>query len=128
MKIYNLGINTRCCKLNMGHYSKYKVAILGFGLEGQDALRYFLGQGSTVTVLDKKPIEELDRNGFEDKGVTWVCGKNYLGGGLTSFDIIVRSPGIYRFLPEITAAETNGSKITSNTKLFFLESEANIIG
>ncbi|MDO8452325.1 MAG: UDP-N-acetylmuramoyl-L-alanine--D-glutamate ligase [bacterium] len=112
----------------MGHYGKFKVGILGFGLEGQDALRYFLGQGSTVTVLDKKPIEELDRTAFKDNAVTWVCGENYLKGGLKEFDIIVRSPGIYRFLPEIVEAEKAGKNITSNTKLFFLESEANIIG
>ena len=49
----------------MGHYGKFKVAILGFGVEGKDALRYFLGQGSTVTVLDKKSLEELERSGFE---------------------------------------------------------------
>ena len=112
----------------MGHYGKFKVAILGFGMEGQDALRYFLGQGSTVTVFDKKPKEELSVSDFADKDVTWITGEDYLKNSLKGFGIIVRSPGFYRYMPEIVEAEKAGAQITSNTKLFFKESEANIIG
>lgn len=112
----------------MGHYGKYKVAILGFGVEGQDAARYFINQGSTVTILDKKLKEELDTKDLDGLALTWICGPNYLEAGLEEFDIVVRSPGFYRYLPEIVEAEKAGAKITSNTKLFFLESEANIIG
>lgn len=112
----------------MGHYGKYNVAIIGFGIEGQDATRYFLGQGSKITIFDKKPIENLNTAGFLDKNINWVTGEDYLEKGLLNFDIIVRSPGFYRFSPVLLDAEKNGALITSNTKLFFKESEANIIG
>ncbi|MEK7521802.1 MAG: UDP-N-acetylmuramoyl-L-alanine--D-glutamate ligase [Patescibacteria group bacterium] len=111
------------------HYSKYNIAILGFGVEGQDSARYFLGQNSKrITVFDKRPEGEVVSGEWNDRGVEFVCGENYLAKGLKSYDYIVRSPGVYRYLPEIMEAEIRGTKITSNTILFFEESEANIIG
>jgi len=86
-----------------------KIAILGYGLEGQDAEKYFKNLGDEVTVLDKK---------FDE---------NYLKN-LNDFNIIVRSPGVYRYLPEIVKAEENGVKITSSLKIFFDNCPGNIIG
>jgi len=88
---------------------KKKVAILGYGMEGQDAEAFFKKQGAEITILDQK---------FD---------KNYLRG-LEGFDLIVRSPGVYRFLPEIVTAEKSGVKISSAIKLFFEECPAKIIG
>jgi UDP-N-acetylmuramoylalanine--D-glutamate ligase/UDP-N-acetylenolpyruvoylglucosamine reductase len=86
-----------------------KVAILGYGLEGQDAQKYFKNLGVDVTILDKK---------FDEK---------YLEN-LNKFDIIVRSPGIYRYLPEIVNAEKEGVEITSALKIFFEKCPGKIIG
>lgn len=86
-----------------------KVAILGYGLEGQDAEKYFKSLGESITILDRK---------FDE---------NYLNN-LNSFDIIVRSPGVYRFLPEIVDAGKEGVEITSSIKIFFDNCPAKIIG
>ena len=86
-----------------------KIAILGYGLEGQDAEKYFKDLGDEVTILDKK---------FDE---------NYLKN-LDDFNIVVRSPGVYRYLPEIVKAEENGVKITSSLKIFFDNCPGNIIG
>ncbi len=86
-----------------------KVAILGYGLEGQDAEKYFKGFGSEITILDRKYDE------------------NYLAN-LNSFDTIVRSPGVYRYLSEIIQAEKDGVEITSSLKIFFEKCPAKIIG
>lgn len=86
-----------------------KVAILGYGLEGKDAEKYFQTRGAKITILDQK---------FD---------KNYLKN-LNDFDLIVRSPGVYRYLPEIIAAEKAGVKITSAIKIFFENCPAKIIG
>ena len=91
------------------NYSGKKVAILGYGLEGTDAEKFLKSAGASVTILDQK---------FDDK---------YLEN-LERFDIIVRSPGVYRFLPEIVKAEKSGSKITSAVNLFFENCPAEIIG
>ncbi|MDO8503162.1 MAG: UDP-N-acetylmuramoyl-L-alanine--D-glutamate ligase [bacterium] len=104
------------------------VAILGFGMEGQDATKYFLAQGAKITVFDKKPREEIARGGWEKENIKWVCGEDYLKNGLQGFDLIVRSPGVYRYIPQIVEAEKNGAKITSSTILFFENCKTPIIG
>lgn len=86
-----------------------KVAVLGYGLEGQDAEKYFKNTGAEVTILDQK---------FD---------KNYLRN-LDRFDVIVRSPGVYRYLPQIVKAEKDGVKITSAIRIFFAQCPAKIIG
>lgn len=52
-------------------YKNKKVAILGYGLEGQDAEKFLKSQGAEISILDKK---------FDE---------NYLND-LLKFDIIVR--------------------------------------
>lgn len=86
-----------------------RVAILGYGLEGQDAEKFFQAQGIQITILDQK---------FDP---------DYLKK-LDQFDVIVRSPGVYRYLPEIMAAQKAGAEITSAIKIFFAKCPAKIIG
>ncbi len=91
------------------NYKDKNIAILGYGIEGQDAESFLKKEGARVTVLDQK----------YDSGYL----KN-LGG----YDIIIRSPGVYRYLPEIIDAENSGVEISSAIKLFFENCPANIIG
>ena len=88
---------------------KKKIAILGYGIEGEDAERYLKRFGEEVTILDRK---------FDEK---------YLDN-LDSFDMIIRSPGVYRYFPEIVKAEKDGVEITSAIKIFFDVCPAKIIG
>jgi len=90
-------------------YKNKKIAILGYGIEGQDVEKYLKSHGANVTILDKK---------FDE---------NYLGH-LKDFEIIVRSPGVRFDLPEILDAKNNGVKITSAINIFFEECPAKIIG
>jgi UDP-N-acetylmuramoylalanine--D-glutamate ligase len=90
-------------------YTNKKIAILGYGIEGMDAEKFFKSQGADVTILDQK---------FDE---------NYLSE-LSKFDVIVRSPGVYRFIPEIVEAEKNGAIVTSAVKIFFENCSGKIIG
>jgi UDP-N-acetylmuramoylalanine--D-glutamate ligase len=90
-------------------YKGKKVAILGYGIEGQDAEKFLKFCGAEITILDKKD------------------DVNYLNG-LSKFNIIVRSPGVYRFLPEILEVEKKGIVITSAVKKFFENCPGKIIG
>lgn len=94
----------------MNNYLNKKVAILGYGMEGQDAEKFLKSRDAEITILDKK------------------FGENYLRGGLSGFDFIVRSPGVYRYIPEIIEAEKAGVVITSAIKIFFDEHKGKIIG
>lgn len=86
---------------------KKQVAIIGWGLEGHSLFFYLKrDKNLKITVLDRK---------FD---------KNYLKN-LERFDIIYRSPGVPRNLPQIRKA---GRKVSSLTKLFFESAEGKIVG
>ena len=93
----------------MDKYKNIKVAILGYGVEGQDAEAFLKKAGAEVSVLDQK---------FDPE---------YLNK-LQTFDVVVRSPGVYRFKLEIVEAEESGVIITSAIKIFFENCPAKIIG
>ena len=86
-----------------------KVAVLGLGIEGLSSAHFLAQKGAKVTTLDQK------------------SGKDYLSH-LENYDMIVRSPGIKRNLPQLLAAEKKGVIITSQTKLFFDLCPCPIIG
>lgn len=90
-------------------FKEKKVAVLGLGLEGKDLLDFFSKKGLEVDVLDRK---------FD---------KNYLKN-LSQYDTVYRSPGVYRFLPEIVKAEKSGVEISSAIKLFLQLCPGKIIG
>lgn len=104
-----------------------KVAILGFGIEGKDLLSYLLSKKAEVTVLDRKNKKDINLAELDTAKVELVTGEDYLKE-LSSFEIIFRSPGVYRFLPEILEAENKGIQISSAVKLFFDLCPGMIIG
>lgn len=114
----------------MTNFSGKKVAVLGLGVEGQDLCRFLLKREAKITVFDQKTAKKLgiDYKKFKQVGAQFKLGKNYLKDGLVGFDYIFRSPGFYRFSPEIVAAEKKGAIVSSATKLFFDLSPAKIIG
>jgi UDP-N-acetylmuramoylalanine--D-glutamate ligase len=86
-------------------------AVLGLGLEGKDLKSFLSKEKAIITVFDRS-----------------ADGENYLKKGLKNFDIIFRSPGVYRYLPDIIEAEKSGVQVSSAIKLFFRLSPAKIIG
>ena len=77
-----------------------KVAVLGWGIDSQDVYPWLMAKGAEITVLDEKK----DGRPF---------------GDLSKYDVLVRSPGVYRYRPAITEAEKAGALVTSKTKIFF---------
>jgi UDP-N-acetylmuramoylalanine--D-glutamate ligase len=111
-------------------FSGKKVAVLGLGLEGEDVCRFLLKQEAKIFIFDQKTASELGKiyQEFKKKGVKFSLGKNYLKTSLKDFDMIFRSPGFYRLLPQIVEAEKRGVVISSATKLFFDLCPGKIIG
>lgn len=112
----------------MTNFKNKKVAILGFGLEGKDALIFLLERGAKVSIFDRKKESQLDLDDIDRTKGSLFCGKNYDLGKLSGYDIVVRSPGVYPFLDEIVRAEKKGVEITSPTKIFFDLCPSKIIG
>lgn len=107
-----------------------KVAILGLGVEGIVSAEFLHAKGAKLWIVDKRKKEDLDQDFVtraEKLSVEYVLGDEYLAE-LTQFDVIVRSPGVKRLLPELLAAEKAGVTITSQTKLFFDFCPCPIIG
>jgi len=112
----------------MKSFKGKKIAILGFGIEGRDLLNFLKNQEAEIAVFDNKERAEIDFEGFEDNGTSLYCGKDYDLKKLKSFDVIFRSPGAYRYLPEIVDAENAGVEISSAINLFFDLCPSKIVG
>jgi UDP-N-acetylmuramoylalanine--D-glutamate ligase len=111
-------------------WQKKKVAILGFGVEGLEALRFLEKKGASLWILDKGQKEDFDQNFITEaaqRGAHFIFGKEYLQN-LTDYDVIIRSPGVRYLFPELVAAREKGVTITSQTKLFFDLCPCPIIG
>lgn len=103
-----------------------KVAILGWGVDTTDCIAYLIENNNSLTIIDEKP--EIDWGKFDRKLFTQIR----LGTGsfakLKDFDVLVRNPAVYRFRPEIVAAEKAGVEVTSKVKLFFDIFPGKVIG
>lgn len=107
-----------------------KVGVLGFGVEGLSSSVFLQKKGATVFVLDRKQKKDIDQKilaQIDSLGIQYIGGEDYLTD-LSQFNVLVRSPGVKRNLPELLAAEKHGVMITSQTKLFFDFCPAPIIG
>lgn len=95
------------------------VAVIGIGVSNRPLIELLLEKGIEVTACDKKSKEALGTiaEELESKGCHLKLGEDYLEG-LTQ-DIIFRTPGMRPDLPQLTAAVTQGSKLTSEMEVFF---------
>ena len=112
------------------NFSQKKVAILGFGLEGQDLGQFLLKQKAKITVFDKKEAKDLDKEfeEFKKQGVEFKLGDDYLKDGLVGYNFVFRSPGFSPLRPEILKAQKKGAIVSSATKIFFEFCPGKIIG
>ena len=107
--------------MTVADLNSHKVGILGFGQEGQAVFAYLKKHGVSAVVFDENA--EL----VSAANVIIRTGENYLDT-ITDCTLLFRSPGIWRNHPKIVEAEDNGIVITSQTKWFFENSPAKIIG
>lgn len=77
------------------------IAILGFGIEGQSAYKYWKKQGATITICDQNPHLEAPQ------GAGTKLGPDYLEQ-LQGFDIICRTASIN---PNLILAANPGSEL-----------------
>src|SRR3954464_13204331 len=97
-----------------------RVAIWGYGREGRAALRALRSRvpalGVTVFCSDTEAAE-FD---CDDRAVRIVTLAPD-AGALGAFDIVIKSPGISAYRPELLEAQHNGTRFTSGTALWFAE-------
>jgi len=95
-----------------------KIAVIGMGVSNTPWIRLLLLSGCSVTVCDKRNIEELGSTAFEflTLGCKLRLGDNYLDN--LNFDIIFRTPGLMPFDEHLVEAEKNGALVTSEMEVF----------
>jgi UDP-N-acetylmuramoylalanine--D-glutamate ligase len=99
-----------------------KIAILGYGSQGQSVYEYYKNTDNALTVCDKDTATNLP------EGVDSQIGEAYLDG-LDRFDLIFRGPGVHP--TEIVKANGKAilGKVTSNTNEFLrLCPTKNVVG
>jgi len=93
-----------------------RIGIIGFGREGQSALKYLKKhpeyRDAEFVILDSREELELP------SGVGKELGSSYLKN-LTDFDLLVRSPGVYAEKTELRNARKKGVRVTTGSNLFF---------
>jgi UDP-N-acetylmuramoylalanine--D-glutamate ligase len=98
-----------------------RVAIWGLGREGRAAIG-LLRQGypaMPLLLLD----DNADARAPDENGGNFTCafGPGRIAAALDSIDVIVKSPGVSLYRPEIEQARAIGIKITSLLNLWFAE-------
>ncbi len=106
-----------------------KVAVLGFGVEGESVVNFLLKQGSQVSILDARSEEKFESakiDEFKSKGVSFQFEK--YPQDFSEFGLVVRSPGISPLSAVIERVKKQGIEVTSATKIFFALCPCPIIG
>lgn len=103
-----------------------KVAICGIGTNNTPVILQFLKAGALVTACDRRSEEELGETAaiLKEAGAQLCLGENYLSA--LDADLILRTPGMKPYLPELNAARERGIRVTSEMELFFDLCEAPI--
>jgi len=95
-----------------------RVAVWGFGREGRAALRALRdGCGEQHFTLFCSEAEVAAAQAF-DPALEVVAGEPD-AATLSSFDVVVKSPGISAYKPALLAAREQGTEVTSGTALWF---------
>ncbi len=100
-----------------------RVAVWGYGREGKAALAALRVRLPTLRpTLFCNEVEARAISGLDSVATPPT------GADLAAFDVVIKSPGISAYKPEILEAQHNGTRFTSGTALWFAEHpEARVI-
>lgn len=103
-----------------------RVALLGFGIEGRDAAAFLAREEAEITVLDRRPAAEIERE-LDEIGVRAeiAAGRDWARGGA---DAVMASQGIPRNSAAIRAAECAGLPVYGPMGVFLDRCRARVIG
>lgn len=109
-------------------FENIKVAALGFAVEGESVVDFLLKQKADITVFDEKKEEDFEAEKlqkYRTAGVQFVFGPF---GDLTSFDAIVRTPGVNPSIKSLEEARQKGIPVMTGIDIFLNISPAYSIG
>lgn len=100
-----------------------RVAIWGLGREGRAAIGFIRAHHPELPLLLFDEAESAPAM-REFDNIDWVFGRAAIAKALDGIDVLVKSPGVSLYRPEIEIAHRNGIEITSLLNLWFAEAAA----
>jgi UDP-N-acetylmuramoylalanine--D-glutamate ligase len=94
-----------------------RVAVWGLGQEGTDVVRLLAGRGVEPLCIDDHPAEAAARLGDAADAGRRVVGPESVAWG--DLDVVVRSPGVSRYRPELETARSVGVSVTTAMAVWF---------
>ena len=95
-----------------------KVGVWGLGAEGWSTLKTLRKKfpAITITVINDAPLsKEMEMMLTQDPFLKLLTGED-VANSLINFDVIIKSPGISSYRPEIKSSKAAGVQFTSPTK------------
>lgn len=107
----------------INYLNNKKIAILGFGMEGQ-ATYHFIRRYLDIplTIIDKNNPKDKIPELVQDNNIKIVYGDNYLAG-LEEYDLVIKSPGVITKDIDVT-----NIKFTSQLELLLKYHKHHVIG
>lgn len=98
-----------------------RVAVWGLGREGRAAIGFLrkFHPGLPLVVLNDTADARVSASLGD--GIQWACGPAAIAKALAETDVIIKSPGVSLYRPEIRDARRRGIEITSLLNLWFAE-------
>jgi UDP-N-acetylmuramoylalanine--D-glutamate ligase len=99
-------------------FTRKKIAVLGYGIEGQSAVKFLLKRKSRITVLDerKNPGQNpILADELKKAGIGYIYSPF---PDLSGFDGIIVSPGIRPDIPVLQSARRSGIPVSTTTNIF----------
>ncbi|HEX2173270.1 MAG TPA: UDP-N-acetylmuramoyl-L-alanine--D-glutamate ligase [Dehalococcoidia bacterium] len=106
-----------------------RVTIVGLAREGVALARYLAPRGADVTISDAKRAEDLAGALDQIRGLPYrlAAGRNRVED-LIGADVVFVSPGVPKDLPFLEEARRAGTRLSSETELFFQRCRGTIVG
>lgn len=104
------------------HIEKNKIAIIGFGISGMSAARYFLKNNVEVDIFEDKKESEFNRDSIKD----FVSDTNFsiyfsdssVQRDMSSYDFVMASPGVPLTHTSIMEAKSKGIEYVTDINIF----------
>src|SRR5580698_137953 len=110
----------RLADMRIAELAGQRVAIWGFGREGRAAIQALRHRVPTLTLaLYCTEAEAAEAQAFD--AALRVYANEPDAVALSAYDVVVKSPGISAYKPAIITAQTQGTRFTSGTALWFAE-------
>jgi UDP-N-acetylmuramoyl-L-alanine---L-glutamate ligase len=97
-----------------------RVAIWGLGREGRASISLLRRHHPTMPLVVLDDAAAAPPHPFEDK-IEWAAGPEQIASVLERTDVIVKSPGVSLYRPDIQSARQRGVEVTSLLNLWFAE-------